>query len=167
MRSELNQLHKFLGNSRAVAAFLGYSLRGYMHVRRQILNGEPLLKRTEALIKHRLSLLVERQESKPNKGVAPVTNHINSRNSNNGGAGYQKEFNKARRKIQSLLQAGKSRKDVHERLTESGRITMSYASFCGFVVKEVEQDPLFLTPPPSAKTEPRRQESSPAKRKPR
>ena len=165
MRSELEQLHKYLGNCRAVAMFLGYSLRGYMDIRRKVRNGEPLGKRTEALILQRLSK-VERQHSKSNEGVAPVTNHISSKNSNNGGAGYQKEFNKARRKIQSLLQAGKSRKDVHERLSEAGRLSMSYASFCGFVVKEIEQDPLFLTPP-SAQSDSRRQGDSPAKRTPR
>lgn len=161
MQSELAQLHKYLGNCRAVAAFLGYSLRGYMDIRRKVRNGEPLGKRTRALIIQRLSK-VERQHSNLNKGVAFVTKHIRSNNSNNGGTGYQKEFNRARRKIQSLLQAGKSRKDVHERLSEAGRLSMSYASFCGFVVKEIAQDPLFLTPP-SVKSDSRRKGASPAK----
>jgi hypothetical protein len=163
MRSELFQLHKYLGACRAVAAFLGYSLSGYMRVRRRILSGEPIPKRTKALIRHKLSIAVERQPSQIDKGVTIVTKHTTS-NSNHGGTGFQKEFNKARRKIQSLLQAGKSRKDVHERLTEAGRLSMSYASFCGFVNKEIALDPMFMAPPTSGKPEPRRQGASPKKR---
>lgn len=134
---------------------------GYMHVRRQILSGGAVKKRTENLIRHRLSELAARPEFL-NQGVTTVTNHIKTNSSNNGGMGYQKEFNKARRKIQTLLQAGKSRKDVHERLTESGRLTMSYGRFCGFVVKEIDKDPLFLSPP--AKAGSRRREVPPARR---
>jgi hypothetical protein len=165
MRSALKQLHSCLGACRAVAAFLGYSRRGYMHIRRRILGGQPIPKRTKALISQKLSTIaVERRQSQLHKGVTTVTKHIKSSNSNHGGAGFQKEFNKARRKIQSLLQAGKSRKDVHERLTAAGRLGMSYVSFCGFVNKEIDKDPLFLAPQPTDTSESRRQGSPPAKK---
>ena len=146
MRSTLNQLHENFGTCRQVAAYLGYTLRAYMKIRRRVYSDEPLSLRVEILIRHKLSKLADRPKTK-SKGVATVTKHI-SNNSNNGGAGFQKEFNKASRKIQSLLQAGKSRKDAHERLTHAGRITMSYSRFCGLIAKELENNPQFLAPPP-------------------
>jgi hypothetical protein len=167
MRSELKQLHTLFGVCRAVAAFLGYSLRGYMHVRRRILSGEPIPKRTKILIRHRLSIAAQRPPSQLPQGVTIVTRHISSSNSNHGGAGFQKEFNKARRKIQSLLRAGKSRKDVHERLTAAGRLGMSYAHFCVFVNREIEKDPCFLAQEPEGQSAPSRREAPPAKKPPR
>lgn len=166
MRSELNQLHEYFRTCRNVAAFLGYSLRAYMEIRRRVLKGAPLTKRVQVLIRHKLSELAEKLKSNSQKGVASVTNHIKSTSSNNGGAGFQKEFNKTIRRTQSMLRAGKSRKDVHEFLTNAGRITMSYSRFCGLVVRELENDPHFLTDPP-VKPESRRKGAASMPRTPR
>jgi len=131
VRQTIDHLHCALGPCRAVAEYLGYSLRGYMKIRRKVTDGQALCPRVEAHLKFKASQLVSEPVKNPNQGVASVTDHISKNIS-----GCQREFNKALKRIKSLFQAGKTRKEIHAKLTEAGRITMCYASFCNLVTKE-------------------------------
>ncbi|UQZ88851.1 hypothetical protein C4J81_06410 [Deltaproteobacteria bacterium Smac51] len=137
MRHNLDHFHNILGNCRAVAEFLGYTLRGYMKIRRKVADGIPLSPRVEAHLLFKASQLVSEPANTLTEGVASVTDHINSKNI----SGCQKEFNKALKRIKSLFQAGKTRKEIHAKLTEAGRITMCYGSFCNLVNKENAREP--------------------------
>ena len=137
MRQTLGHFHNLLGNCRAVAEFLGYSLRGYMKIRRKVADGLALSARVEAHLHFKASQLVSEPADNSIQGVASVTDHINSKNI----SGCQREFNKALKRIKSLFQAGKTRKEIHAKLTEAGRITMCYASFCNLVNKENAREP--------------------------
>jgi hypothetical protein len=142
VRFKLDFFHTCLGNCHAVAAFLGYSRRGYMKVRRQILCGEPITKRTQVLLEKKFSELRGRQKLK-SKGVAQVPLHIKPYRTEKSAACH-KEFDKCRRKIQSMLLAGKSRTEIYRHLTGAGRLTMSYSGFCRFVTQAIDDDPTFL-----------------------
>jgi len=56
----------------------------------------------------------------------------------------KKEFAKALKKINKMLEAGKSRKDIHTHLTEAGRLNISYPRFCVLLVEEQTNN----APPP-------------------
>ena len=134
MREQLEYFHRILGACQAVAGYLGYTLRGYMKIRHKVLNGLALPPRVEDLLRLKAEQLAS--ENNKNEGVASVTNH-----SNNGLTNGQKEFNKALKRIKTMFQAGKSRKDIHAKLTEAGRISLSYPRFCVLVAKANESDP--------------------------
>ena len=136
MRDLLDNFHEFLGNCRSVADYLGYTLRGYMKIRRKVFNGQPLLPRVEALLRFKAEQLASESLNKNHEGVAPVTNPIN-RGLSNG----QLEFNKALKRIKNMFQAGKNRKTIHAKLTEAGRISMSYPRFCVLVAQENDKEP--------------------------
>ena len=134
MREQLEYFHRILGACQAVALYLGYTLRGYMKIRHKVLNGLPLPPRVEALIRLKAEHLASDYKNK--EGVAPVTNHIKA-----GLSSGQLEFNKALKRIKTMFQAGKSRKDIHAKLTEAGRIAMSYPRFCVLLAKANESEP--------------------------
>jgi hypothetical protein len=136
VRHTLDSFHTALGNCRAVAEFLGYTLRGYMKIRRKVAGGMALNPHVEAYLHFKASLLVSEPAKTSTEGVASVTEY-NSKNI----SGCQKEFNKALKRIKSLSLAGKSRKEIHAKLTEAGRITMCYATFCNLVKKENAVEP--------------------------
>ena len=141
MRQTLDHFHNLLGNCRAVAEFLGYTLRGYMKIRRKVADGLALSPRVETHLQFKASQLVSEPANKSFQGVASVTDHINSKSI----SGCQREFNKALKRIKSLFQAGKTRKEIHAKLTEAGRITMCYASFCNLANKENAIEPFIPT----------------------
>ncbi len=143
MRLKIELLHHCLGNCRAVAAFLGYSLRGYMAVRRQIFSGGTVSERAQAMIEQKLSELLGRRKTKILQGVASVAIHKKSKKTVIPPC--RKEFDKARRKIKSMLLAGKSRMAIHKHLTRAGRLTQSYSGFCRLISREIASDPSFLT----------------------
>ena len=119
MRLKIELLHICLGSCGAVAAFLGYSLRGYMVVRRQIFSGKPVSERAKAMIEHKLAELFGSQKTKILKGVTNVA--INKKSKKPVVPPCQKEFDKARRKIKSMLLAGKSRMAIHPQAPDQGR----------------------------------------------
>ena len=138
MREQLDIFHRILGNCRSVALYLGYTLRGYMKLRRKIINGQPLPPRVEDLLRLKAEQLTSEYQQN-NEGVASVTKHINSGLSNG-----QLEFNKVLKRIRTMFQAGNSRKVIHAKLTEAGRITMSYPRFCVLVAKANDSEPFIL-----------------------
>ncbi len=143
MRLKIELLHHCLGNCRAVADFLGYSLRGYMAVRRQIFSGGTVSERAQAMIEQKLSELLGRRKTKILQGVASVAIHKKSKKTDKVSP-CRKEFDKARRKIKSMLLAGKSRMAIHKHLTRAGRLTQSYSGFCRLISREIANDPSFL-----------------------
>ena len=134
MREQLDIFHRFLGNCRSVAHYLGYTLRGYMKIRRKILNDQPLLPRVEDLLRLKAEQLSSEFQNNT-QGVASVTKHINTGPSNG-----QVEFDKALKRIKSMFQAGNNRKAIHAKLTEAGRLTISYPRFCVLVTKANESE---------------------------
>lgn len=138
MRKQLEYLHQSLGACQAVADYLGYTLRGYMKIRHKVWADLPLPPRVEALIRLKAEHLAS--DIQNNEGVAPVTNHINT-----GRNSAQVEFDKALKRIKTMFQAGKNRKSIHAKLTEAGRITMSYPRFCVLMTKADEIDPFIST----------------------
>lgn len=134
MRELLEYLHHILGPCQAVADYLGYTRRGYMKIRHKVWADQPLLPRVEALIRLKAEHLAS--DIQNNEGVASVTKHINTARPNG-----QAEFNKALKRIRTMFQAGKSRKDIHAKLSEAGRISMSYPRFCALMAQANETEP--------------------------
>lgn len=54
---DLEILHGRFGTGKAVAEYLGYTWRGYMHIRARLKNGQALNSRIEGLIRYKLSQL--------------------------------------------------------------------------------------------------------------
>lgn len=55
--ADLKVLHERFGTGKAVAEYLGYTWRGYMHIRARLKNGQTLNARLEGLIRYKLSQL--------------------------------------------------------------------------------------------------------------
>lgn len=137
MPEQLDYFHQILGSRRAVALYLGYTLRGYLKICRKVRQGQALPPRVEAYLKMKAETLASEIKNKPDEGVTSVTSHNNTNGLSNG----QIEFNKALKRIKTMFQAGKSRKAIHAKLTEAGRITLSYPRFCVLVALENDKEP--------------------------
>ena len=71
-----------------------------------------------------------------------MTDSVSNRRS--ASSGGRKEFSKALKRIYKMLEAGKSRKDIHTYLVEAGRMSVSYARFCVLLT----EDQASAAPPP-------------------